>query len=478
MRIRIYPVPPAVILVCLLFSTRSFAQNVLPPNQPEQDACHALTICGGTFSTPYSYQGTGTKTDLSATPCGSGEANSMWIKVTIATAGSIVFSIIPKDPLDDYDFAVVNSTNSLCSSLSSTDVVRCNFNNNFPGSNVNGIVGLASGSSVDDVANGATGQSFLAPIDATAGQTYLIMINNFGHDDLSGPSSGFTIDFSGSTALFEKNALPAFGSIVKQCSDSSVTVELTMPVLCSSVAADGSDFSITPFVPVVSATGINCVSGNGYTSQVTIRFAGHVPGADYTLQARQGTDGNTLLNFCGDALPLPASLPFLVPPPVKDNFLPPDTVKCFYSTIPLVGESGFEQYLWNTGQTTPVIRVIDPGVYSLMVTDTNACIGVDSVSIADSACPQYVYLPTAFSPNGDGRNDLFRPLFAGAVSHFKFAVYDRWGRQVFESGNPSEGWNGTAGGRPQPAGVYVWMCIYELYKQPEKMQKGTVVLIR
>ncbi len=467
-----------VILSLLLSGPDLFSQNVLPPNQPEQDACHALTLCGGTFSTPYSYQGVGAKTDLSETPCASGEDNSMWIKVTIATAGTIVFSIIPKDPLDDYDFAVVNSTNTLCSSLSSADVVRCNFNNNFPGSNLNGIVGLSPTSSVDDVTDGATGESFLAPINAAAGQTYLIMINNFGHDDAPGPSEGFTIDFSGSTAVFEKNAPPAFASIVKQCSDSSVTVELTTPILCSSIAPDGSDFSITPFVPILNATGVNCVSGNGYTSQVTIRFAGHVPPASYTLEARQGVDGNTLLNFCGDGLLLPASLPYLVPPPVKGNFLPPDTVKCFYSTIPLVGASGFEQYLWNTGQTTPVIQVIDPGEYSLMVTDTNACIGVDSIDIKDSACPQYVYLPTAFSPNGDGRNDVFRPLFAGAVSHFKFAVYDRWGRQVFESSNPSEGWNGTAGGRPQPPGVYVWVCVYDLYQQPEKMQKGTVVLIR
>ncbi len=138
----------------------------------------------------------------------------------------------------------------------------------------------------------------------------------------------------------------------------------------------------------------------------------------------------------------------------------------------------FVNYLWSTGQTTPSISITSPGEYFLQVTDTNACVGLDSISIKDSTCPEYLYLPTAFTPNGDGKNDLFRPLFAGATSSFKFAIYDRWGRSVFESANPSEGWDGITGGKPQPTGVYVWICVYTLYQRPQRVQKGTVVLIR
>ena len=89
----------------------------------------------GSFSTPYSYQDHGKTIDITTTPCGGGETNSMWIKMTIATGGTFVFSIIPKDPVDDYDFAVFKGT---CANLSQSNVVRCNFNNNFPGSNVPG----------------------------------------------------------------------------------------------------------------------------------------------------------------------------------------------------------------------------------------------------------------------------------------------------------------------------------------------------
>jgi gliding motility-associated-like protein len=483
---RIFSLCVPVLSVALSFPLRSFSQTVLPPDQPEQDACHALPLCGGKFFTPFSYQGTGLVLDLNQTPCdnqpGGGEDNSMWIRVTVAGAGILAFSIIPVDTLDDYDFAVLDVTHTLCSSLSASDVVRCNFNNNEPGSNPLGIVGLSASSNIPFVQADSSGNSFCEAIQATPGQTYLIMINNFGHDSTPGPSSGFTIDFSSSTATFQSNLPPSFQNIVKQCSDSSITVQLNAPILCSSIAPDGSDFYTTPAEPIAGASGVNCVNATGYTSQVVVSFAGHIPVGNYALFGRAGTNGSTLLNLCGDSMDTTSvsgsSLPFLVPPPVQDNFLLPDTVKCDYSAISIHAEREFLQYLWSSGQTTPTISVINPGIYTLLVTDSNGCIGMDSTNIIDSACPQYVYFPSAFTPNGDGRNDLFRPKFAGPTNEYKLAVYDRWGRRVFESSNPSEGWDGTTGGRQQPDGTYVWFCVYKLYQQPERMQKGTVILIR
>ena len=282
----------------LSISLPSFSQTLLPPDQPEQDACHALPLCGGQFFTPFSYQGTGLVLDLNQTPCddvaGGGEDNSMWIKVTVAGAGVLAFNIIPKDTGDDYDFAVLDVTNALCTSLSASDVVRCNFNNNEPGSNPLGIVGLSTSSNIQDVQAGAFGNSFCEAIQATPGQTYLIMINNFGHDADPGPSSGFTIDFSPSTATFQSNLPPAFQNIVKQCSDSSVTVQLSAPILCSSIAPDGSDFYATPAEPIVGASGVNCVNATGYTSQVVVSFAGRIPTGNYVLHSQPGSTGTTL----------------------------------------------------------------------------------------------------------------------------------------------------------------------------------------
>jgi len=471
------------ITACLLCPRHTMAQSqtVLAPDQPEQDACHALSICSVQFF-PYSYQGIGLVSDLTNTPCGSGEDNSMWITVTVASPGQLSFRIIPKDTADDYDFAVLDVTNVGCSNLNPDSVIRCNFNNNTLGSNAKGIVGLSSSATADYVQSGAYGNSFVAAINATGNQTFLIMVSNFGHDDDPGPSSGFTFDLSESTATFKDGNLPQLQGSVKVCSDSSVTIQFSKPVSCSSIAPDGSNFYVTPAIPVIGATGVNCVSNSGYTSQVTVYFNGHYPVGDYTVNVQNSPTGPDLVDLCGNPIIQPAApsnaVPFKIPPKVQDNFLKADTVKCDYNSITIGSDTTFSSYLWSSGQTSQSIGLMTPGVYTLQVTDSNNCAAVASENVLDSACPQYVYLPSAFSPNNDGKNDVFRPIFLGAVSVFRFAVYDRWGRTVFQSVSPSGGWDGTTGGREQPAGTYVWFCEYKLYDEPERIQRGTVILIR
>lgn len=301
-------------LLCCLFAFQKVSAQLLPPNQPEQNACNALQLCGNTFFTPYSYQGEGTVTDLATTPCNSGEFNSVWLKLVVSAPGSIVFTITPVVNADDYDFAIANITNGDCNNIPQSQVIRCNFNNNLPVFN-NGIVGLNSTSTITTVAGGTTGSSFLQQINAAAGDVYLIMINNFGAG--GGPSSGFTIDFTGSTAVFFDNTPPHFANIstASPCTyKDSVTVHLNTPVACNSIAANGSDFLLSPAGTITSATGINCSGTNGYTQDITVRFAPSLAPGTYRLKAKVGTDNNTLVNLCNTALPLPDSLTFVVAP--------------------------------------------------------------------------------------------------------------------------------------------------------------------
>lgn len=303
-----------VLLLSLLVSVVVVHAQLLPVNQPEQNACTALQLCGNTFSTPYSYQGNGTVNDLPATPCGfgAGENNAVWLKLVVSAPGSIVFTITPVATADDYDFAVVNATGVDCNNLTSANVVRCNFNNNQPVFN-NGVVGLNATSTVTSVASGTTGSSYLQQITAAAGDVYLIMINNFGSG--GGLSSGFTINFAGSTAVFFDNTPPHFNSLVNAtpCSNkTSVTINLNTQVACNSIAANGSDFQLSPSGTVVSATGVNCSGNNGYTNTVTVNFAPALAPGNYAIKAKTGTDNNTLINLCGTALSLPDSLNFTV----------------------------------------------------------------------------------------------------------------------------------------------------------------------
>lgn len=287
--------------------------QLLPPNQPEQDACNALMICGNSFTSPYGYQGVGLINDLTTTPCFGGEGNVMWLRLQINTAGTIVFVISPTTVTDDYDFAIVDLTGHDCSDLSAAPVIRCNFNNNtVPGSNVNGQIGLNTTSTSNFTTSGATGGSYLQQINANAGDVYLIMINNFG-TGFSGPVSGFNIDFTGSTATFNQPPPPAFEQILPYCNLSQeITLKLTDNVYCNSIAADASDFYLTPSGTIASVSGTNCTGTGGYTNKIKITFTGTLPNGDYTIHAKAGTDGNTLLGLCNSPLALPDSINFHV----------------------------------------------------------------------------------------------------------------------------------------------------------------------
>ncbi len=103
---------------------------------------------------------------------------------------------------------------------------------------------------------------------------------------------------------------------------------------------------------------------------------------------------------------------------------------------------------------------------------------------AHSCCE--VYFPTAFSPNGDGRNDIFRMLTvnkdknAQTRSHqiTSFRVVNRWGQTVFETGDETTGWDGTFNGRPQDMGTYYFYVKYKCADGNFYEEKGEVTLIR
>lgn len=346
--------------LCLLSAIVVQAQ-LLPPLQPEQEACNALRLCGSSFTTPYSYQGYGATNDLFGTPCSGGENHSVWIRLEVAAAGTIVFTISPVSPEDDYDFAVLDVTGIDCADLVPTQVIRCNFNNNSPGSNVNGVVGLNTTSTINNVSAGYTGNSFCQQITAEAGGIYFVMINNFGNYVSGGVSSGFTIDFSGSTATFVSEPPPVYDSLaaVPCGSIGTLTVFLDRPVLCSSIAADGSDFQLSPSITtVVAAAGANCSGGYGYTQEVTLNFADAVPAGMYSLQAAVGTDGNTLLNICGVAQQADDSIRLYIAGPLVNAG--PDTTTCTGDSLQLsavIGGSG----VWNSQvQWTPATYLDDP----------------------------------------------------------------------------------------------------------------------
>lgn len=391
-------------LIILIFGILHSWSQLLPPNQPEQDACYALNLCGDVFYSPYSYQGMGRMLELSGTPCmTSAENNCMWLRVEVLSAGNIVFIITPVDSLDDYDFAVVNATGKSCRpigeyqamQLVSTDVIRCNYNNNLT-TNIGyegASIGLNNTSSLQFVRAGTTGSNFLQQITADSGDVYMILINNWGAD--GGPSAGFSIDFTGSTADFRRDPPPLYDSIQINCkTPDNIEVFLNAKVDCQSIAPDGSDFFIEPLglSSIRSAEGIDCSGSDGYTERVLLKLNNPLPGGKYTIKPRIGSDGNSLLNACRIEQPLTDSFSFAFANPSIN--LGEDIISCISNPIQLnvevEGTGGMYNIRWvpadflnNTAIADPVCIPLQDITYKVTVWPQSQpeCTVTDSVRI-------------------------------------------------------------------------------------------------
>jgi len=130
----------------------------------------------------------------------------------------------------------------------------------------------------------------------------------------------------------------------------------------------------------------------------------------------------------------------------------------------------------DAGLPAPLALPVTTTTYTLRVDTRDGC----KASASETVNVFYdLLMPGGFTPNGDGKNDVFRVPPSVPVTIVRFLVYNRWGVRVFETTNSSEGWDGSWGGRPQPAGVYVWEIEYAdpITKRSER-KRGTVVLVR
>ena len=89
-----------------------------------------------------------------------------------------------------------------------------------------------------------------------------------------------------------------------------------------------------------------------------------------------------------------------------------------------------------------------------------------------------IFVPSAFSPNGDGRNDILKPIMVGIKQLFYFRIYNRWGQLLFSTSETGKGWDGTFSGVKQASGTYVYETQGVDYTGKNVLRKGTVVLIR
>ncbi len=154
-----------------------------------------------------------------------------------------------------------------------------------------------------------------------------------------------------------------------------------------------------------------------------------------------------------------------------------------------VSDSSVNQYLWSPSTNLSFSNIYNPVMtaltetgesitYMVRATNPKGCTGTDDIKVTVYKTAPDIFVPTGFTPNGDGHNDVIRPVYVGIKQVSFFRVYNRWGQLVFSTSEAGKGWDGTIGGVQQAPGTFVFMVEGTDYTGKAIMKKGTVVLIR
>lgn len=362
-----------------------------------QDCLGAIPICQDTFTvaTPYPYASSNGNylNEINAVQtCIAGENNGIWYIFTVQTSGNFSFIVTPANGNDDYDWSLFNITNNSCADIGTALVAGMAVSSNTFGTfGFNGPTGASTASGGTGNCNGpgfGNGPIFNADVVVSAGETYVLYVSNW-----SNSTFGYTIDFSGSTAVIFDNVPPAMDSVTSPITClpqlDSITLAFTENILCSSVQT--TDFTLTgPGGPyTVNATnGPACATGGDFEKFFTLDFSPAITtSGTYTLNL-VGASG-FVEDLCGN-IASAHSIDFVFSAGPNLVFTPTD-VSCFGDcdgsvAVTASGGTAPITYDWsnNLGMGTQYNNLC-PGSYTVTVTDGSGCTIEETLDVLEPA---------------------------------------------------------------------------------------------
>lgn len=251
------------------------------------------------------------------TPCTDGgvyqNLNPNFFRFGCFTPGTLGFTIVPDDAFANYNWQLfdITSTNPVDVFTNSNLFVACNWSPD-PGE-----TGASSDGTNVQVCSGAGQPLFSKMPDLTAGHTYMLMVTNS-----SGSSSGYQLSIGGGTAVITDAIEPHMVVAELSCDRTKIALRLNKQVKCNTLAADGSDFTLSSGAAIIAAVPYDCTTQFG-TGIVTLILDQPLAFGNYTLTIGNGTDGNTLVDICTRDIPVGETLPFVASP---QQFTPMDSV--------------------------------------------------------------------------------------------------------------------------------------------------------
>jgi gliding motility-associated-like protein len=160
--------------------------------------------------------------------------------------------------------------------------------------------------------------------------------------------------------------------------------------------------------------------------------------------------------------------------------LGPDRELCLDETPVTLSVPAFQQIIWQDGSNGQNYAVHETGTYSVSVMNNYGCEAHDAMMVIN-LCEGWMMLPNAFSPNGDGLDDTFGPIFSNAANliQFRMELFNRWGERIYLTTDANAPWDGRFNGKEQEIGTYVYMIICRFgLDTSDRLLKGDFSIIR
>jgi gliding motility-associated-like protein len=234
------------------------------------------------------------------------DKNPYYYKFTCFAAGTLFFTINPNTNSDDYDWCLYDITgrnpNDIYSNASLTIA------SNWSGSG--GNTGMNNDGNNAFVCEGLGRPRWSKPANLIVGHNYLLMVSHFTNSQ-----SGYSLSFGGGTAVITDPKPPKLLSVSPDCEGKNLRLKLNKKMLCNSIASNGTDFYIYPFagVTITGANSLQCAIGFD-ADTVSINLSNVLNPGNYWLKVKQGTDDNTLKDYCDNQIALTDSIPFRFTP--------------------------------------------------------------------------------------------------------------------------------------------------------------------
>jgi gliding motility-associated-like protein len=262
--------------------------------------------------------------------------NPYWYKFTCFTSGTLGFLLNPNNSGDDYDWELFDVTGQpLGAVFTNASLVVA--------SNWSGVVGNTGTTATarDQYECASTHIPATSPPpfskmpNLVQGHEYLLLVSHFSGSD----QSGYKLSFGGGTASITDTTPPAIKSAQPICDGTRIQIALNKKMECSSLAADGSDFTLAPAPPGVTVTGAYAVNCSGFDlDTLVIVTSGPLPPGDFSVVVNRGSDDNTILDICGTPIPIGQKASFHMVPPgptPMDSIAPvgcaPDVLRLVFS---------------------------------------------------------------------------------------------------------------------------------------------------